>query len=167
METHIADITRVIQLAVAPVFLLTAIGTILGALNIRLGRVVDRRRVINERLRSLDEEAAQPLRAELALVARRSKLIYHAIFAAVTAALLICLVVAIAFVGALLTIELARLVAVLFVLSMGALIVCLATFLREIFVAVTEGATHWHAAAAPLDAKAQRRESVDTPRART
>ena len=54
MESHIADITRVIQLAVAPVFLLTAIGTIISALNIRLGRVVDRRRVLNERLRSID-----------------------------------------------------------------------------------------------------------------
>ena len=42
---HVTDITRIIQLAVAPVFLLTAIGTILSALNNRLGRIVDRRRV--------------------------------------------------------------------------------------------------------------------------
>ena len=143
METHIADITRVIQLAVAPVFLLTAIGTIIGALNVRLGRVVDRRRVVHERLRSLDEETAKAAREELALLARRSRLIYHAIFAAVTAALLICLVVASAFIGALMSVELARLVAVLFVLSMGALIVCLAIFLREIFVAVTESGQHF------------------------
>jgi hypothetical protein len=139
---HIADITRVIQLAVAPVFLLTAIGTLINALNARLGRVVDRRRVLRERLRSLDEEAAKDARDELALIARRSRLIYHAIFAAVAAALLICLVVAVAFVGALLTVELARVVAVLFILSMGSLIVCLAVFLREIFVAVKEGARH-------------------------
>ena len=33
-----------VQLAVAPVFLLTAIGTVIAALNIRLGRAVDRRR---------------------------------------------------------------------------------------------------------------------------
>ena len=139
---HIADITRVIQLAVAPVFLLTAIGTLINALNVRLGRVVDRRRVLRERLLSLDEQAAKDARDELALLARRSRLIYHAIFAAVAAALLICLVVAIAFIAALLSIELARVVAVLFVLSMGALIVCLSVFLREIFVAVTEGRRH-------------------------
>ena len=139
---HIAEITRVIQLAVAPVFLLTAIGTLINALNVRLGRVVDRRRVLRERLRSLDEQAAIDARDELALLARRSRLIYHAIFAAVASALFICLVVAIAFIAALLSIELARVVAVLFVLSMGALIVCLSVFLREIFVAVTEGKRH-------------------------
>ena len=139
---HIAEITRVIQLAVAPVFLLTAIGTLINALNVRLGRVVDRRRVLRERLRSLDEQAANDARDELALLARRSRLIYHAIFAAVASALLICLVVAIAFIAALLAIELARVVAVLFVLSMGALIICLSVFLREIFVAVTEGKRH-------------------------
>ncbi|HSS69571.1 MAG TPA: DUF2721 domain-containing protein [Casimicrobiaceae bacterium] len=143
MESHIADITRVIQLAVAPVFLLTAIGTIIGALNIRLGRVVDRRRVLNERLRSVDADTAKDARDELSLLARRSKLIYYAIFTAVTAALLVCLVVAVAFVGALFTIELARVVAVLFILSMCALIICLAVFLREIFVAVTESGRHY------------------------
>ena len=143
METHITDITRVIQLAVAPVFLLTAIGTLIGALNIRLGRVVDRRRVLNERLRSVDADTAKDAREELSLLARRSKLIYYAIFTAVTAALLVCLVVAVAFVGALFTIELARFVAVLFILSMCALIICLAVFLREIFVAVTESGRHY------------------------
>jgi len=44
VEAHISEITRVIQLAVAPVFLLTAVGTIIAALNVRLGRAVDRRR---------------------------------------------------------------------------------------------------------------------------
>ena len=36
MESHITDITRVIQLAVAPVFLLTAIGTLIAVLNVVL-----------------------------------------------------------------------------------------------------------------------------------
>jgi hypothetical protein len=138
----IKALASVIQLSVAPVFLLTAIGTIIGALNIRLGRVVDRRRVVKDRLHSLDQEAAKAAKDELALLARRSRLIYHAIFAAVTSALLVCLVVASAFIGALIAFEAARLVAVLFILAMIALVVCLATFLREIFVAVTEGRRH-------------------------
>ncbi|MGH8759889.1 MAG: DUF2721 domain-containing protein, partial [Burkholderiales bacterium] len=46
MDANVTDIARIIQLAVAPVFLLTAIGTILSALSIRLGRIVDRRRVL-------------------------------------------------------------------------------------------------------------------------
>ena len=152
METHITDITHVIQLAVAPVFLLTAIGTLITALNNRLGRVIDRRRVLQERLPG---EKAQPapkpaahssddaiveMRAELHRLARRARLIYFSILAAVTAALLVCLVVASAFLGALLTVELARLVAVLFILAMGALIVCLGLFLREVFLAVADRA---------------------------
>ena len=48
METHITDIAHVIQLSVAPVFLLTAISTLIGAMNTRLGRIIDRRRVITE-----------------------------------------------------------------------------------------------------------------------
>ena len=149
METHITDITRVIQLAVAPVFLLTAIGTLITALNNRLGRVIDRRRVLQGRLRtasaqavedsapSTGDDATMGTRTELHRLARRARLIYFAILAAVAAALLVCLVVASAFVGALLTVELARPVAVLFILAMLALIVCLALFLREVFLAVS------------------------------
>jgi hypothetical protein len=139
METHIADITRVIQLAVAPVFLLTAIGTLITALNNRLGRAVDRRRVVQERLQQASQEGAAEARAELARLSQRARLIYFAILAAVTAALLVCLVVAGAFVGALLAVELSKMVAVLFILAMCALIVSLALFLREIFLAVSFG----------------------------
>ena len=139
METHIADITRAIQLAVAPVFLLTAIGTLITALNNRLGRAVDRRRVVQERLGDATADDAAEARRELARLAQRSRLIYFAILAAVAAALLVCLVVALAFVGALLSVEISKIVAVLFILSMCALIVSLALFLREIFLAVSFG----------------------------
>lgn len=139
METNITDITRVIQLAVAPVFLLTAIGTFITALNHRLGRAVDRRRIVQERLREASGESGAEMRAELGQIQRRTRLIYLAILAAVTAALLVCLVVASAFVGALLTVELSELVAVLFILAMCALIVSLSLFLREIFLAVSFG----------------------------
>jgi hypothetical protein len=139
METHIADITRVIQLAVAPVFLLTAIGTLITALNNRLGRAVDRRRVVQERLQQGSPEGAAEARAELRRLAQRARLIYFAILAAVSAALLICLVVASAFVGALLAVELSKMIAVLFILAMCALIVSLTLFLREIFLAVSFG----------------------------
>src|SRR4029077_12841664 len=115
METHIADITRVIQLAVAPVFLLTAIGTLITALNNRLGRAVDRRRVVQERLQQGDSEGAAEARVELARLVQRVQLIYFAILAAVTAALFVCLVVAGAFVGALIAVELSKMIAVLFI----------------------------------------------------
>ena len=72
------DITHVIQLAIAPVFLLAAVGTILTALTNRLGRAVDRRRVVEERLDGLPEDKAAIARLELDALGRRIKAIYTA-----------------------------------------------------------------------------------------
>jgi hypothetical protein len=140
LETHLTDITHVIQLAVAPVFLLTAIATLINALNIRLGRGIDRRRLILGRVRNAGLRSDDD-RSELALLARRIRLIYFALLAAGLGGLLVCLVVAGAFVGALMAVDLARMVAVLFILAMLAIVACLAMFLREVFLAVT-GGTH-------------------------
>lgn len=139
---HVADITRIIQLAVAPVFLLTAIGTILSALNNRLGRIVDRRRVIEDRLRGKDAEARAAETEdiqELELLARRISLIYHAIVMAIVCALLICLLVACAFLGVFVTLDIARLIGTLFILAMFALIGSLWLLLKEVFIAVKVG----------------------------
>jgi len=139
---HVTDITRIIQLAVAPVFLLTAIGTILSALNNRLGRIVDRRRVIEDRHRAELPEGEQPAKKdleELDLLARRIRLIYHAIVLAIICALFICLLVASAFVGVFVTVDIARLIGTLFILAMFALIGSLWMLLREVFLAVKGG----------------------------
>ena len=143
MESHITDITRVIQLAVAPVFLLTAIGTLIAVLNLRLGRNIDRRRLMEEELRgSTEDNQTDEQRArqrELQLLARRIRLIYFAMLSAGLGALLVCLVVAGAFVGALVAVDISREVAVLFILAMFAVIGCLGMFLREVYLAVTTG----------------------------
>ena len=139
---HVTDITRIIQLAVAPVFLLTAIGTILSALNNRLGRIVDRRRVIEDRLRKGKAEGEQPAKEdldELELLARRIRLIYHAIVLAIVCALFICLLVASAFLGVFVAVDIARLIGLLFILAMFALIGSLWMLLKEVFLAVKVG----------------------------
>ncbi len=141
MNAQLTDISHVIQLAVAPVFLLTAIATLINALNSRLGRIVDRRRVVQERLRTREPDAAEAARLEIGMLVRRSRLVYYAIFCAVLSALLVCLVVAGAFLGALLGVELARGVAALFIGAMLAMIAGLSLFLREVFLAVRSG-TH-------------------------
>jgi Protein of unknown function (DUF2721) len=135
MEAHIPEITTVIQLAVAPVFMLTAVGTILAALNIRLGRAVDRRRSLEEGLagRSADDGA----RAELAQIARRIRFVYLAIVFSVLSGLFVCLLIAGAFIGAFVAADLTRMVAALFVLAVASLTVSLLLFLREIFLAVS------------------------------
>ncbi len=139
---NVADITRIIQLAVAPVFLLTAIGTILSALNSRLGRIVDRRRILDDRQRKCASEGAEPSREdvyELGLLGRRISLIYHAIVLAIVCALFVCLLVAGAFLGVFVTFDIARLIGTLFILAMIALIGSLWMLLREVFLAVKVG----------------------------
>jgi hypothetical protein len=136
VEPHIPEITRVIQLAVAPVFLLTAVGTLIAALNARLGRAVDRRRALEERMRQFAGAEADLARAELQTIGKRVRLAYLAILFAVLGALFVCLMIAGAFAGAFVATDITRMVAALFVLAMLALIASLLLFLREIFLAV-------------------------------
>ena len=84
--------------------------------------------------------AAAAAEREISHLTLRSRLIYHAIFFSVLAALLVCLVVAGAFLGALLAVDLARTVATLFIGAMLAMIVGLSLFLRVVFLAVRMGA---------------------------
>ena len=140
MESHLTDITRVIQLSVAPAFLLVAMGTLITILSTRLGRIVDRRRVVQDRFDLLTGASAAE-QQEMALLIRRGNLIYFAILFAVLGALLVCLVVASAFLGALLAVELAQVVAGLFVLAMVSMVAAWSLFLSEVYLAVWAG-TH-------------------------
>jgi hypothetical protein len=134
---NVIDVTRLIQLAVAPVFLLTAVGTIIGVLSTRLGRAVDRSRTLEERLRQLQPEAQKAVRAELGLLDRRVRLVYGAIVLAVLCALFVGLLIAVAFVDAFIDIDLSKFIGLLFIAAMLAFILSLMVFLREIFLAVT------------------------------
>ncbi|HTT70253.1 MAG TPA: DUF2721 domain-containing protein [Anaeromyxobacteraceae bacterium] len=135
-QSTIADVAHVIQLSIAPVFLLTAVATTLGVLNTRLARIVDRARVLRERLSARPgPEQERSLRSELGVLARRRRLVNVAITGGVSAALLVCLLIAVAFVGSILRAKVWVLVAVLFVLAMLAVMWALVWFLREIFLA--------------------------------
>ena len=135
-ELRIQDITHVIQLSVAPVFLLTAVGTILNVLVNRLARVVDRARRLGERLEEMTERARPPIEAELRVLARRRRFVNYAITLGTTAALLVCLVIAVAFLGFILHADFSGALAGLFIAAMLAFIGALVFFLREIFLAV-------------------------------
>lgn len=137
VETHLPEIASVIQLAVAPVFLLTAIGTLIAALNFRLGRAVDRRRSLERRLAKMSEDELGAARDELGTIARRIHYTYLSILCAVASALFVCLLIAGAFLGAFVRADLSYTVGALFVLAMVALVACLLLFLREIFLAVS------------------------------
>ncbi len=137
LTSSLSDIAHVIQLAIAPVFLLTAIGTVLAVLTGRLGRAVDRRRgLMAAAVSGLEGGKAELVQQELAFEVRRIRLIYVAISMAVMSALLVCCLISLAFIDAFTAWDLGKLIAALFVLAMLALIGSLSTFLREIFLSV-------------------------------
>jgi len=134
---NIVDVTRLIQLAVAPVFLLTAVGTIIGVLSNRLGRAVDRSRTLEDRLRQLQPEGQKAARAELDLLSRRVRLVYGSIVLSVICALFVGLLIAVAFVDAFIAVDMSKFIGLLFIAAMLAFILSLLVFLREIFLAVS------------------------------
>src|SRR5512142_3152800 len=134
-ESHFYDIARVIQLAIAPVFLLTAIATIINVLIARLARAVDRRRTLEEHLPEYAEDRAAHARRELAMLNRRVTLVIWAAALAVLSALFVCVLIGTAFVGAMAGADLTRAVALLFIGAVIALTLCLVVFLREISIA--------------------------------
>ena len=134
---NVIDVARLIQLAVAPVFLLTAVGTIIGVLSTRLGRAVDRSRYLEERLRQMLPEGQTLAREELAVLSRRVRLVYGAMVLAVICALFVGLLIAVAFVDAFIEVDLSKFIGLLFIGAMVAFIFSLLVFLREIFLAVT------------------------------
>jgi hypothetical protein len=131
----LSDITstaHVIQLAVAPVFLLTGVGAILSVLANRLGRVVDRFRALDLRVPEMGEGALTIAQVEMTTLTRRARWIHWAIGLCTGCALLICFVIITLFVGTIAGIGMPIIIATLFILAMLFLVAGLLYFLREI-----------------------------------
>ncbi|MFA9273545.1 MAG: DUF2721 domain-containing protein [Candidatus Aquirickettsiella gammari] len=136
INLHLGNIGQIIQLAIAPVFLLTGVGTNLTVLTNRLARIIDRSRVLEEIVSTQGAKGLTPnMRIELDELYQRSHLINRAITLSSTCALLVCLVIAALFLGDALDLHLDKIIAALFVAAVLVLIGSFIFFLREIFVA--------------------------------
>jgi hypothetical protein len=132
---HITSLAQVIQLAVAPVFLLTGVGAILNVLANRIARIIDRARPMEERLASVDEDTARDLHQRLKVLSRRATFINRAIGLCVLSGLLVSLVVAALFVSSSWRLDLAFPISIAFVIALFSLAISLVYFLREVFIA--------------------------------
>lgn len=128
-------IVQTIQLALTPVFVLVAIGNILNILSSRLGRVVDRARVLQERHNITQGAEHDMVVSEIRLVDRRISIITKAIRFMVLSALAIGTTVAILFLQGLAGYDLHGVAAGLFLISILLLVVALLLFLQETQVA--------------------------------
>ncbi len=131
----ITTVSHVIQLAVAPVFLLSGVGAILAVLINRLGRIIDRYRVLEHSSANAGGGEDAVAQLEMAILSRRARLIHWAISLCTIGALCICIVVATLFIGSMLHVGVSQLIALMFVGAMLALIAGLLSFLREITLA--------------------------------
>ena len=131
LPADVPTLVQTIQQAVAPVFLLTGIGALLGVLVNRFGRIVDRFR----KLELNAQDGATQHESELNTLAKRAKWVHRAITLATVAALLVCVVIVALFIGAELAINTSSAIALLFVFTMLILIASLLCFLREIAMA--------------------------------
>jgi|SRR5687767_12413426 len=135
METlpeYMTDVARAIQLALAPVFLLTGIAGLLNVMSSRLSRIVDRGRTLTENRDVIALIGPDTIAIQLRVLERRRHFTSIAIAACTIAALLLCLVVATLFFEAMLDARLNWAIAVLFTGSTLTLVVGLAYFLREV-----------------------------------
>lgn len=140
-DSSIVALSHIIQVSVAPVFLLTGIGSILGVLANRLGRIVDRARFLEARPTTSMHLTDNAVQVELMRLNERKRWVNRAITLCTVCALLICTVIATLFVGAFVRNDISITVTVLFILAMVTLIAGLICFLREIYVAVNKERT--------------------------
>lgn len=133
-EADMTTIAHVIQIAVAPVFLLTGVAGFLAVLTSRLARIIDRARELEAALRTGAQLGELDLHESIRQLARRARLVNRAISMCTTCALLICVVIVLLFVGAIATIDASTVIAVLFIAAMAFLTVGLIIFLREIYI---------------------------------
>lgn len=129
-------VTHGIQLAIAPVFLLTAVSGMISAVAGRLARIIDRARLLEERLRtSTDAGFAAQAHAELASLRRRGLLANGAIGLLTLCAFMIGLTIIVLFLGETTAFQVDRVAIISFLAGIGSFLLALACFLAETMLA--------------------------------
>lgn len=135
LEWNIATVASVIDIAVAPVFLLAGISGLLVVLTNRLGRTIDRSRSLQATESGfLPEPHRMAIERELAALLRRIRLAHTAISLSTISAILVCLVIVALFLGSLFQLNVSLIVACLFIVCMLILSLAFGAFLLEVLI---------------------------------
>ena len=131
-QISLEKIIPMLQMAIGPVILISGIGLLLLTMTNRLGRAIDRARLLKGELsRRTDEEHAQVL-AQVAILYRRAKMVRLSIILATLSALLASALIITLFVTALLQWEAGLPASLIFIACMGSLFASLIAFIRDI-----------------------------------
>ena len=134
-DVEIVNIGHAIQLAVAPVFLLTGLATLLGVIANRLARVIDRARAIEANWPAIDSDTRRTALIEMGRLEQRRHACSWSINFCTVAALLVCLVIVALFMEQLFSTHLGWFIASFFVAAMVLVVLGLLWFLREVYLA--------------------------------
>ena len=135
IDPSVGVVSHAIQLAIAPVFLLTGIAGLLSVMATRLSRVIDRARYFEQHWSDFDEAKRASSRLELRNLERRRRVCSWSINFCTAAALLVCLVIVTLFADGFVSASVKWLAGSLFVGAMVAVICGLVCFLREVYLA--------------------------------
>lgn len=131
-SSRLSELLPALQVAVAPVILISGVGLLLLSLTNRFGRAVDRARHLRQDLGQASDAERRQLTEQVDNLYRRARLIRTAIVMAAASELFAALLIITLFVGQLLSWPVALAVGPLFVLCLAALIVSLLAFMLDI-----------------------------------
>ena len=128
----VAELVPILQIAIGPMILISGVGLLLLSMTNRLGRVIDRARILDRELRPGAAEDPHRNREQLRILLVRARLLRRAIvLASVSVLLAACLIISL-FLATLLRLNAGGLILVLFIGCLGTLIAAMIEFIRDI-----------------------------------
>jgi hypothetical protein len=128
----LAQLIPILQTAIGPVILISGVGLLLLTMTNRLGRVIDRARSLARELLRADDSNRVKIEAQLRILWTRARLIRLAIVLSSMSALAASVLIITLFFTALLQIDIAWIVGVVFIVCMGCLIGSLVVFIHDL-----------------------------------
>ncbi len=132
-----SSLLPIIQASTTPVILISGLGLLLLTMTNRMGRIIDRTRLYASQLRQAEEAERRQLEIQLDLTWRRARIVRLSLTFATSSMLVSSALVVTIFLGAILRVDLAGLMLVLFLATIALLMAALVAFLRDIFVSLS------------------------------
>ncbi len=126
------ELIPVLQVAIGPVILISGIGLLLLSMTNRYGRTIDRARQLSRLRQAAEAEPRARIEAQIAIISRRAHLIRRSIFLAATSVLFASILIIVLFISALLRVDVAWAIALMFIACMASFIGALVTFIQDV-----------------------------------
>jgi len=129
----LSEIANALQLSVGPTIIISACGLLMLSMTNRLGRAIDRSRVLARERSTGSEEFQANVDQQLEIIRFRCRLIREAILGVSACIFLTVILILLLFIFEATKLEAAWIIAAVFAASMGALLLAVVYFMRDIF----------------------------------